>query len=1531
MLVHVLGNVWARCLPSSLSVSDTASSGEDLTTWIRRLEAASAAKASDLLVAADPQRIKSAAWLLLSRARVRLSTGQPDDWNEISNLGTLLLRVAERGYPIEFTGGQAMGSHARMLIGLGAHLSSPRIAQPSYEQAASDYSHHNESLLAVLAQLGAATAVRLGLSRNEDEAEISARLDAIEPISPEVRADLEPAVYDYVKIMRGIDAIRMGGQENLQNQDMPSIDAEAASLFESAAWSSLTDTNAAGRLARVADELYATLGGDRDVLPAIGRSLLGERRWSDAAAVLEQGRGQRTWDRDAALDLARAYDEMGRWGEARSVLIGLIEDPPGPADADIVQFLQNLALQHGDPEYPKWQALLAQLDPARTIQGQLPSFPAQAAPEQLRAMFSDGNVAINRGLLELPQPEITAQMTAAIAASSPDGPAMLIGLFDSDPPLAEGVMRLLGLQAPTKEGRQVNLHVWAGERYFQSGRFDEAASEYRAALDVDPDHAQALLYLGDTWYRRGAYEMAQAHFEESIAATPTAPAFRYLGDAIKLSGGSRQQVRLCYTEALNLDPSYGGALTALRQLDEAEEPAPQPDGLAPVPDPADPDVPAAAPVAVADSAPSIPQALRWSDLRSPARWRRPDNATTTAAHPTKAQEPPKPPTVAPESSGAKEPPELPEVSAASASQPQAGLLPPDGAGGFGDWMARQIADIEGAGSIVLIADDDEAFNCWLAAATPDAIARAIFTASTLAFQYEVKDRNLARREQWVNRQLQLAEALPADFPPGRQSSMELGRDRLLSDAYQGRASVLYARGRPAEAREWYERALELLSTEQDARDRAGLVGEPEFDRLFSTVNPKAGLLGSLSGVCKDLGDDEAAENYAAQERLLRSARPSSEVITQGMIESGDAAVRAGDFNAALGYFHRALGVAEESAEDQVVPRVLTTALNALGHFHHWLRLHSSALAYFNRARRLNEGTGNAVRLTWDYRQIGRVYRDRPDLGDAREAYEKSLINASHLAQPTDELTWTSSDGSSYQLIGPDRAWDSLLELGDLLESRGNFTGAAMFFGLATQVAEVVRASVASDAERVAIANQRIRAFEALTRLNLHRALAGGKDAVPAAEEAWRANEIMRARSFLDALGDDELAVPKGVTPALAEQEAAALERRRHLLASSAHGTVFWDELRQVQAELEAVWDHMLDVAPTAASYVEVRRSRPATAAEIRTLLVTDRRPIVVASLTALGADKLAVIAVRSDNPQPLITSQPADLARLARFVNQNLGTAGNVRELVADDLEDMFQNEMRPLTSALAEVSDPEDILVVCPFGALNYVPLAALRLDNTALITRNPMAVLPSASLARALRAAAGTPPRIPAAVFGDPTGDLPGAREEAGAVAKMLRAKPLLGADVTQAAVSEALTSAGIVHIAAHAHFDKDDPLSSGIRLSDGVLPAHHLITMSAPALSLVTLSACETGISQTNPAQELLGLTRALLFAGADSLVVSLWKVPDAATAEIVSTFYDRLQHDAWKVDALQAGVLAARERYGEKQFHQWAGFQLMGEWR
>jgi CHAT domain-containing protein/tetratricopeptide (TPR) repeat protein len=1540
-LVRALGVAWAGCFPADQSASHATQPDGTVIAWLRALSEASPTAAADMVASAGPERTSSAARWLLGYSRSQLMpSGSAIDWPEIGQLGKLVLQIVDLGHGRDFPGGQIAAAHARMLMGLGSQLRQAS-AGDYYRQAEREYLSHNEQGFAALARLGVAAAglIREAITANLTE-ERAGLLDfgALHSAAAQVRAvsgfDLEPVADTFTETLRRIAAVRgrLSGEVN-DEAGLLRADEEAGRLFETAALANLDEPGTGLRLARLADDIYRRRGIRASVVAKVGRQLVQQRRWQDALVVLEECHGQDPADQDVAHALVTVYLELGRLDAARSLLVSMLPDRPGIQDLWTLQTLQNLAYRRDDPEYKHWERLVAELDSARTVAGQLPAAPAPPPRERLRASFRDGTLMIAPDLMELPEQDRTAHMTAAIIAGSPDGEKQFTDLVASNPALAERVAVLLGLRKVTAEESSVNAHIQAGEQHFGLREYEAAAREYEAALNIDPDNVGALTFLGDTWYCRGAYDTAQAYFEESISVMPTPQAYRFLGDAILRSGEGRQQARQCYQEALRLDPSYGGAKIALRQLDEGQEepswlggPAASSKGRAPE-DAGGTTVPSAdQPAEPLDSAPQ-PQALRWSPSRTPDRmraWRtRPaEELVPSAGQIGPAASPGQTRTgredrQAPRLAGSSLPPDL----------PLAGSLPSTSPDEYGARLERAVLEQLGPASIAAVIDDDDAFERWVSAATPDHIANAIMIATMISYHYEAKDRNLPRWAHWVQREVQLAEALPAAFGPG-QSATGIGRDRRLGEAYGHWGAVLRTQGRLAEARDWYERAVDRLDAERAAREQAGLFGETDFDRAFSSSAPGSSVLESLAEICHELGDDAAADRYATRARQLERDLPTDESQVDALVGSGDHWLRAGDVERALNCFHQAWQQAEAVVTTAVVPRALAQALNALGRCHGTLRLYRSALAYFDQARQLNERSENAVRLTWDYREIGRTFRARPDLGDARQALESSLINASRRSEVVGPLRWTARDGHSYQVTAADRAWETLLELGSYLEEGGDLTGAASFLTLATSVADVVWASTTDDSERIAVANQRIAAFAGLTRLGLRRALGPPPDPA-AADDAWQASEAMRARSFLDALGDDELAVPAGMPPELVAREAAALERRR-LTVSRGRGAAFWSDLERVQAELEDLWSRMLAATPSAGQYVELRRARPASAADTQQLIAADGRPTVIASVVPFGPGQLAVIAVRSDHDGPVVASQPADLSRLSRFIHENLGTAGRVREL-ATDLEDLFHHETEPLTKALAGVCDAGEVLVVCPFGALNYVPLAALRVDGAVLAERNPLAVMPNASLIRALRSAAGSAPSQPAMVFGDPTGDLPGARDEARLVGDLLGVEPVCGPAVTRAAVTAALESAGIVHVAAHAHFDADNPLSSGLRLADGLLTARDLITRSFPALSLVTLSACETGISLDNPAQELIGLTRALLFAGADSLLVSLWKVADSATVEMMSSFYGRLLRHMGKAEALQEAVLAARAHHGRQRFDRWAGFELIGEWR
>jgi CHAT domain-containing protein len=117
------------------------------------------------------------------------------------------------------------------------------------------------------------------------------------------------------------------------------------------------------------------------------------------------------------------------------------------------------------------------------------------------------------------------------------------------------------------------------------------------------------------------------------------------------------------------------------------------------------------------------------------------------------------------------------------------------------------------------------------------------------------------------------------------------------------------------------------------------------------------------------------------------------------------------------------------------------------------------------------------------------------------------------------------------------------------------------------------------------------------------------------------------------------------------------------------------------------------------------------------------------------------------------------------------------------------------------------------------------------------------------------------------------------------------------------------------------------SSIRLGDAYLSVYDLYRMRLP-VDLLTMSGCATGLSVVAAGDEILGLSRGLLYAGAKSLLLTLWDVHDQSTAEVMRSFYDHFRDAAEnRALALKAAMLAARRRYPHP-FH-WAPFILMGK--
>jgi hypothetical protein len=231
--------------------------------------------------------------------------------------------------------------------------------------------------------------------------------------------------------------------------------------------------------------------------------------------------------------------------------------------------------------------------------------------------------------------------------------------------------------------------------------------------------------------------------------------------------------------------------------------------------------------------------------------------------------------------------------------------------------------------------------------------------------------------------------------------------------------------------------------------------------------------------------------------------------------------------------------------------------------------------------------------------------------------------------------------------------------------------------------------------------------------------------------------------------------------------------------------------------------------------------------------------------------------------------------------------------------------------------------LVVVPHGELHRVPFHALPLADGWAADRFDIVYAPSAAVHGRCRRH-GTA-RGKAAVFGLADRAAPEIDREAHEVASLLGTDRIhLGGDATLSRLGEA-ADAPLLHIATHGMFRWREPTLSAVRLADTWLNLYDLYGLELEA-DLVVLSACEAGAADVTRGDELMGLLRGFLCAGARAVLASQWRVNDAATAEFMEVFYRNFRDGLGAAGALRAAMADIRSRRPHPYF--WAPFFLVG---
>jgi CHAT domain-containing protein len=392
--------------------------------------------------------------------------------------------------------------------------------------------------------------------------------------------------------------------------------------------------------------------------------------------------------------------------------------------------------------------------------------------------------------------------------------------------------------------------------------------------------------------------------------------------------------------------------------------------------------------------------------------------------------------------------------------------------------------------------------------------------------------------------------------------------------------------------------------------------------------------------------------------------------------------------------------------------------------------------------------------------------------------------------------------------------------------------------------------------------------------------------------------------------------------------------------------IIQSELKQCEVKISELFERLhlgqSNIRFTAHSKKNVKRkAKSVDITQLRQQLSPDQ--LLLAYFLYKG--RLVIFAATAEQ---LITYENPDgvvqLERLLPLLHAHLQPGGwpdlqrPPQQVIRRLLNKLYNLLVAPVAALLP--SSPGQLMIV-PYGPLHKLPFHALYDGSHFLIEDYQVNYLPASSILthfgtrRDKQNGRPTDTKMPAKlplVFGySGNGHLQRIIDEAKAIASLLNGRCYLEREATIAQLIEQAPDSPIMHLATHGQSRLDAPNFSYVRLADGQLNAIDAFSLDLKACELITLSGCETGLALSGGGDEQLGLGRAFLAAGADSLVMSLWQVEDNATSELMQYFYQHLLNGESKVQALRAAQCSLLHRAESIYTHPyfWAAFRLVGD--
>jgi len=516
-----------------------------------------------------------------------------------------------------------------------------------------------------------------------------------------------------------------------------------------------------------------------------------------------------------------------------------------------------------------------------------------------------------------------------------------------------------------------------------------------------------------------------------------------------------------------------------------------------------------------------------------------------------------------------------------------------------------------------------------------------------------------------------------------------------------------------------------------------------------------------------------------------------------------------------------------------------------------------------------------------YQGIGQIYRLQKQLPKALENFQKALALAA--AQ-------RSADGI---LAASER-------VGYVLRQMGKTREALPYLRQAIDHVESIRTRLQS-------AENRQTFFERGSGVYIETIAAYAS--IKEWAEAFNFSERARSRAFLDVLGT-KVQLSKMATGLSAEERElnGRIAGLRSALTAGGEETDLTDLSAELLEAEKAYRDFLTKLSRENKEQASLMSVKPLTAKQVQELI--DPETSLISYLVTGNLVRIWIVEKNRLQYVDVRVSKK-ELTDSVRQFRKIISTPGEIETFnkIANALSKRLIEPVLPYVTGKEMIIVPHDVLHYLPFHAL-------IGSDGRYLIEKYSISYLSSASLLQFVkekqRAAGQKILALGNPDLNDPKMSLQFAEIEAKEIQSLYpQSTVYLNKEATEEKAKTLSPQNDIIHFASHAELKEEDPLASAILLAktdkeDGRLEVREIFGMDLKA-SLIVLSACETGLGKLSSGDELVGLTRAFIYAGTPSVVASLWNVEDSSTAQLMASFYKNLKTMS-KVEALRQAQLA-----------------------